>query len=893
MRRTVKTRFLLANTPEVHVRAGLISRLGHRFVDVCLRGLPRDRNMDSYELRKIAMKHLTCSLVMLLCATATFAADDSADALAKSVLEKAGIRVGVCEMPRVGDGTLAAALARQGVAQVHGLAPDAKTAEAARKPSADSGVLGSQVIIETGRSAALPLGEWVADLYLVTDATDANLKTLPAPEMARVLSPYRGTAVVGNSGGSKRGLSKEALSEWAKGAGGIATIREDVTGLWAVVKMPPLAGGDDWNHHLHGADGNLVSLDTAFSGLPLELQWTNKPYYGGHWDIHVVSAGRMFTAQSSVFQHPSGLPYELVARSAYNGQVLWRRPIANDFGESASLVVATPDRLFLKDGGGVLVLDPETGAEIRRIAATSSASQRCLWLLVSDRILLTLTGPAQKYGPDADDYRPNDAKLGAQGEVNELYVGQELAAWDAEGGAELWRLVEPKIDPAKLVAAGGRVYLYANRSYAACLELKSGKQIWKTVAPITEPQGPGMGWIDGHATVKNMSIHRQGAVVTKEVYFINYLPHRQCQAFAVADGRLLWDKMHGPTKDFQRTIEALRDLSGYQVVMGSRIILRGGRSHDLLTGDLLSPGSAFHYGGCGRFSAVAGGLLLGQMGEIYDLKSKVPILQYNAKSSCGTGQFVADGLLFKVGANCPGCSEWRGFFASRSASQRAIRSGLRLEAGTVSPGKEIASDSSDWTTYRSDVTRKGSSAAVVPSDGVIRWIYAPVRPEGSVLGAGGEYLEGDLNAAQAVAVGDRIWIGTAEGAVVCVDRKTGTAAWRYWTAGRIMGLTDLVARAALRRLLRRLGLLPRCGHWYAGVALPSGARRATGDDLGSIEQCLADHGQRPGRGRHALRRRRLGRPTGRSRALRAGCEDGRAALGEAVWPQGYTSRIRK
>ena len=104
-----------------------------------------------------------------------------------------------------------------------------------------------------------------------------------------------------------------------------------------------------------------MSLDTAFSGVPCELQWTGKPYCGGHWDIHVVSAGRMFTAQSSVFQHPSGLPYELVARSAYNGQVLWRRPIANDFGESASLMVATPDWLFLKDGGGVLVLNPDEG----------------------------------------------------------------------------------------------------------------------------------------------------------------------------------------------------------------------------------------------------------------------------------------------------------------------------------------------------------------------------------------------------------------------------------------------------------------------------------------------------------------------------------------------------
>ena len=33
---------------------------------------------------------------------------------------------------------------------------------------------------------------------------------------------------------------------------------------------------------------------------------------------------------------------------------------------------------------------------------------------------------------------------------------------------------------------------------------------------------------------------------------------------------------------------------------------------------------------------------------------------------------------------------------------------------------------------------------------------------------------------------ERIWIGTAEGAVVCLDRKTGAETWRHWTAGRMM-----------------------------------------------------------------------------------------------------------
>jgi hypothetical protein len=165
------------------------------------------------------MNILAHSAAIMLCVTATHAAGH-ADALANIVLDKAGVRATVCEIPRVGDGTLAAALARTGIAQVHGLAPDAKAAAAARKPSAACGVLGSQVIIETGSPGALLLGDWVADLLVVTDATDENLKTLSAAEAGRVLSPYRGVAVVGNPAGTKSGLCRESLTAWAKQTGG-------------------------------------------------------------------------------------------------------------------------------------------------------------------------------------------------------------------------------------------------------------------------------------------------------------------------------------------------------------------------------------------------------------------------------------------------------------------------------------------------------------------------------------------------------------------------------------------------------------------------------------------------------------------------------------------------
>ena len=65
-------------------------------------------------------------------------------------------------------------------------------------------------------------------------------------------------------------------------------------------------------------------------------------------------------------------------------------------------------------------------------------------------------------------------------------------ATDAASGKELWRLPAKGIDPAKTAIAAGRVFFYADRSYAACLDLKTGKPIWKTDAPIAKnPQGTG------------------------------------------------------------------------------------------------------------------------------------------------------------------------------------------------------------------------------------------------------------------------------------------------------------------------------------------------------------------------------------------------------------------
>ena len=732
---------------------------------------------------KPSPKCLAASMLLLLCATVALATDNPVDALAGTVLEKSGIRVGICEMPQAGDGALAAALALQGVAQVHALAPDVKAAEAARKPARSSGVMGSQVIIETGRADGLPLGDWVADLYLVADATDAALNSLSASEAGRVLSPYRGVALVGNSAGTKAGLTKAALVEWANGTGGTATITEDASGLWAVVKMPPLKGGDDWSHYWHGPDGNPISMDTAFSGTTYQMQWHDMPMQGDRNYTMVVSAGRMFLASCSLYFENHHLlrpqhPYELTARSLFNAKVLWRRPISARFGEMNSLLVATPDRLYAKEGPDVLVLNPETGLETGRIHATKDPLV-VRWITLSDGVLLTLAGPRpfsakiDQPGPKGESDADRVNRIGLESLKREC--SQELAAWDAASGKELWRFKEAAIAQRKLTVAAGKVFLYVNDSYATAVDLKSGKTLWKTDAPAPEKS----------FVERNIAEGRRGemeAVATPNVYLIFDRFNQLYAAFNAGDGRQLWNQSGNPKA---------RDWA-FPMVIGNDVVPRFGAGLNLLTGEksdtAMNPLTKLSMGGeadsCGHATALESGLWIGN--GICDIKTGKQVVTHLAKAPCGIGFFVADGTELLFPSPCMCSYTWKGMEVIRAAPQRPMREGTRLEQGAVGQTSAVAADAKDWPTYRSDETRKGSSAAIVPAKAGVCWTYLPSRAEAG-RGAAGlpEYLQNEIAATQAITVGDRLWFGTAEGAVICLDQKTGAEKWRSWTAGKI------------------------------------------------------------------------------------------------------------
>jgi len=732
----------------------------------------------------------SAALALLACVACPLeAAEIPSDALAKTVLDKAGIRVGVCEIPRVGDGALAASLAKAGVPVVHALATDTKLADVARQPAASAGLLGSQVIIETGKPESLPLGDWVADLYLVADATDADLKTLSAAEAGRVLSPYRGVALVGNPAGAKGGLSKAALAEWAKGAGGTATITDDASGLWAVVKMPPLKGGDDWSHFYHAPDGNPVSKDTAFRGSNYQIQWRDFPLRNGARSFTtLVAGGRLFIANCSLFQGSFAMstqtPLEIDARSLYNGKLLWRRPIALSFGDMGSVMVATPDRLFVKDGASVLVLNPETGVEMNRIAATK-APLHVRWLALSDGVLLTLAGPRPFISEDdfkallqPPNLTPEQLRQWKWAQVNESLNGQGLVAWDAQTGKELWRSAETRILIRKMSVSQGRVFLDADDRNALALDLHTGRQLWKTATPPLPPKKfqtddhIGMDFRGEPAAMSTAKAY----VIADEMFIGSTGNNYQYQAFDAENGKLLWTSdpkvIHGQ----------------FPMIMNDKILQNAQYYLDLFTGkDIAITGGDYCPRGsdsCGHASAVESGLWIGK--GVWDMKSGTQIIPYWRRTACAVGYFVADGVQVMWPNTCT-CSYIKGTFVVRPAAPAQAPATSRLEKGDAPIPATTKVDASDWTTYRSDETRKGSSPAIIPAQSGVRWTYTPSRP---APGGGMErlpnHLERDRFATQSVSVGDRLWFGTAEGSLVCLDQKTGTRQWEYWTAGQIL-----------------------------------------------------------------------------------------------------------
>ena len=162
--------------------------------------------------------------------------DDAA--LAKQVLDAAGMRVGLCVhlgCGREASAGLTAELAAQSGMLVHGLAVDDASLMRARKAIDAKGVSG-RAMVEKVSVNPLPYLRDLADLVVIEDFTGLAAQGLTMEEVQRVLAPN----------------------------GSLCTLKD---GRWTKTVKPRPKEMDEWTHPYHGADGNIVSTDEVFGTL--------------------------------------------------------------------------------------------------------------------------------------------------------------------------------------------------------------------------------------------------------------------------------------------------------------------------------------------------------------------------------------------------------------------------------------------------------------------------------------------------------------------------------------------------------------------------------------------------------------------------------------------------
>jgi len=679
---------------------------------------------------------------------------------ARAILQAAGVRGGLVVHLGCGDGTLTAALRAGEAYLVHGLSADAAAVAKARDTIAARGLYG-RVAADAFDGTRLPYVDNLVNLVVAGD-----LGGVPMAEVLRVLAPE-----------------------------GVAYVRTG--GAWRKTVKPRPADIDEWTHFLHGPDGNAVARDAAV-GFPHHVQWVGSPEHSRDheittsMDVMVTAGGRLFYIMD---EGPTALPYHLparwnlVARDAFNGVVLWRRPLADwrphvvhgRTSLAADLwrrLVAAKDEVYVTSSifGPVIAVEAASG-EIRRTYEGTDRTEE----IVHDGGVLYLVATTAE--PDAIDRRALAVRRATPD-------AKRLLAVDAASGRVRWTKQDKDtaaVHPLTLAVKGGRVF-FQNTDAVVCLDAATGKDVWRFARPSAYAM-PGN-------TTPTLVVH-DDVVLSAD---------RAGRAAGAAKG----DRRAGFSSELiALSAETGRELwrcpcnecvgAGVDVFVAGGLVWVGetprrnasdyNHGRDLHTGEIKKTFShdanwpTWHHHRCYRDKATEKYILAGRTGiEFCDLETGDLTAHHWVRGICEYGILPANGLIYSPPDQCACYIESRlqGFVAlapkrSGATAGRPTPPEQRLETGPAygrigdgeSDASNAPSEMSDWPTLRRDNRRSGCVPADLPLD---------VRPAWTAA------LGGRLTALTS-ADGCLFVAQPDMHTVLCLDAATGEVLWRYRAGG--------------------------------------------------------------------------------------------------------------
>ncbi|NQU24023.1 MAG: PQQ-binding-like beta-propeller repeat protein [Candidatus Nealsonbacteria bacterium] len=708
-------------------------------------------------VKEVRPRDLGC-IAILVAMTGGLRAAEVPD-LAQQILEATGVDGGLIVHVGCGDGKLTTALRADDRYLVHGLDTDAAVVEKARAYIRSAGLYGN-VSIDRFDGTRLPYADNLVNLIVA----DGPMQVSPQ-EMLRVLAP-EGTAYVRNN------------QTWTK-----------------TVKPRP-ADTDEWTHYLHDAGGNAVAHD-ARVGPPRYLQWTAGPRHTrSHEHIPGIYAlvccgGRIFyivdeAPIDSIRQPPQ---WRLVARDAYNGVVLWKRPIESWFPHIVNWG-QTPRQLqrkLIADGQRVYVtlgihaqlsaLDAATGKTLRVYddtrgteeiichGGTLLASVRS----VTDERIEERARWAQLARKDDSPLFTRDSAEPLVKRLRSIESNGERAvvAIDPDSGRVLWKKSGEDVAGLRIItlcADDGRVF-YQRSGNVVCLDLKTGRQQWATAA------GP-------------LRLVYEGNMVCAD--------DRAVTILSADSGEVRWTQ--------PASLVSIRDafiaggslwIGGFKPAEGKRSPAWGpyfATQRDLATGKILmrvEPKNPSHHHRCYDNKATDRYILGGRRGtEFIDLSTADVLWNSFARGVCRYGVMPAAGLLYTPSHACA-CyptAKLTGFnalAAERGEEDRGRGSGVGDDHTTcLTPGpaydqipnpKSQILNRSSWPTYRHDAERSGCTPSPVPAMLRRRW----------QVDLGGKLTSPTV-------AGGRVFVASPDDhRVAAVDADSGRPAWNFTTGGRV------------------------------------------------------------------------------------------------------------
>ena len=662
-------------------------------------------------LRTAFLSILGAFVLAVFAGGANGTAQDSGSIRAREILRRTGVQGGLIVHLGCGDGRLTAELRANSSYVVHALDRDPENVARARKHIRSLGLYGP-VSVEQCNGKSLPYASNL--INLVVSETSASGGSIPMAEIMRVLCP-----------------------------GGIAYTNQD--GRWVKQTKPFPDEIGEWNHYLNGPDNNAVAADRR-AGPPRRLQWKSDPAWcrshnGVSSSILLVlsAGGRLFSIIDEGLTGQPGLPdlWTLVARDAFNGTLLWKKPLTGR--RSQKSLVAVEDKLYMAPGRGepLTILDAATGGMLRTVKDTEGADEI---IYIDD--LVILHRPGAKRSKDRQD--------------------DSIMALDSDSGELLWRAQSKHLVPHSLAAADGRL-CYHDGEQVVCLDLRNGERLWRAESKA--------------AKRGNLLMIYRGVVF--------FAAPGGLQAYAADTGEHLWK---GPAVNARLSLFGAGGLvwisdiqeQGRTHLWSPQPVIANG--HDPRTGQikrtvtvprLVTPG---HHIRCYQAKATERYLMLPKRGiEFIDLEGDNHMRTDWLRGPCGHGIVPANGLVYVPPHQCfchPGVKV-TGFNAVSAEMIPPARERQRLQRGPaygqIENRKSKIENLSDWPTYRHDAKRSGRAGCDLPVNLERLWEHKFERATTQPVVADGRIVVAEEDTHT----------------VFCLDAESGQQLWQYTTGGRV------------------------------------------------------------------------------------------------------------